>query len=119
VWKPTGKRCPASIGGLLIGSEGSERGARRAVRSRALHDDRVIRLEATIRALLRMIGVLRAARACSPQDWWVGGGMVRPSLGSRTAAVAGASFQTYLPHTQSQTLPVPEPSTTLQTSGQP
>src|SRR5919112_2303325 len=34
-------------------------------------------LRAIIRASPWMMGVLRAARACAPPDWWVGGGVLR------------------------------------------
>jgi uncharacterized protein len=35
------------------------------------------RLEAIVQASPWMMGVLRAARACAPPDWWVGGGVLR------------------------------------------
>jgi hypothetical protein len=34
-------------------------------------------LQAIVQASPWMMGVLRAARACAPPDWWVGGGVLR------------------------------------------
>jgi hypothetical protein len=41
------------------------------------------RLQAIVQASPWMMGVLRAARACAPPDWWVGGGVLRDLVWDR------------------------------------